>query len=181
MSNAPVLAGVDGCRNGWVAVVGPSPGNAIVPRIALYPGFANLLADLPDDAIIAVDMPIGLPARITGSGRGPEQAIRRLLGPRQSSVFSIPSREAVYAEPVFTDWQETMAAHRRASAVARHTSDPPRGVAIQSYCLFPKIREIDALMTRELEDRVFEVHPELDRRGQLRRRGSGRAAPIRNT
>ena len=31
----------------------------------------------------------------------------------------------------------------------------------QAFNLFPKIREIDALMTAELEHRVFEVHPEL--------------------
>ena len=158
MSTAPVLAGVDGCRHGWVAVVGTV---AETPRITLYPRFADLLADIPDDAIVAVDMPIGLPDRIAGSGRGPEQAIRRHLGRRQSSVFTIPSRAAVYAEEKFEIWEEMLAAHRRASAVARATSDPPRGVAIQAFCLFPKIREIDALMTREMERRVFEVHPEL--------------------
>jgi predicted RNase H-like nuclease len=34
-------------------------------------------------------------------------------------------------------------------------------VAKQCFHIFPRIREIDALMTPALEARVFEVHPEL--------------------
>jgi predicted RNase H-like nuclease len=34
-------------------------------------------------------------------------------------------------------------------------------VSKQCFHLFPKIREIDRLMTPELEDRVYEAHPEL--------------------
>jgi predicted RNase H-like nuclease len=41
------------------------------------------------------------------------------------------------------------------------TSEPPRKVAKQCFHLFPKIREIDRLMTPALEARVFEAHPEL--------------------
>ena len=40
-------------------------------------------------------MPIGLPDRVGPGGRGPERAVRPLLGERQSSVFSVPSRAAV--------------------------------------------------------------------------------------
>ena len=147
MSNAPVLAGVDGCPAGWIAVIG-APDD--VPRVEIFARFAHLLAVLPDDAIVAVDMPIGLPDRITGSGRGPEQAIRPLLGQRQSSVFSIPARSAVEAQD-----------YREACDAALATSDPPRKVSRQAFGLFHKILEIDAVMSPELECRVFEVHPEL--------------------
>jgi predicted RNase H-like nuclease len=51
--------------------------------------------------------------------------------------------------------------YREACAASIRHSDPPKKVAKQSFHLFPKIREIDALMTGELQSRVFEVHPEL--------------------
>ncbi len=90
--------------------------------------------------------------------------MRPLLGQRQSSVFSIPSRAAVYAETApFTTVEAWYAAHRRASEVAMRTSDPPRGVSIQAFGIFPKIREIDALLRERpsLRERVFESHPEV--------------------
>jgi len=131
---------------------------------AVHPTFAALLGSLPEDAIVAVDMPIGLPDFTARGGRGPEALVRPLLGERQSSVFSIPSRMAVYTEPgPFTDVEAWYAAHRRASAVAAATSDPPRGVSIQAFGIFARIREIDALLVARpgLRNRIFESHPEV--------------------
>ncbi|WP_310185544.1 DUF429 domain-containing protein [Mesorhizobium sp. BE184] len=161
MGMAPTLAGVDGCKAGWIMVrhEGDDP-----PTTAVFPVFAELIATLPDDAIVAVDMPIGLPETCGRSGRGPEILVRPLLGARQSSVFAIPSRAAIYAEAdAFTDIETWYAAHRRASLVARATSDPPRGVSIQAFGLFARIREIDALLIArpDLRTRIFESHPEV--------------------
>lgn len=145
------LAGVDGCKAGWIAAIASAEGPA-APIIRVVSRFADLFAGeiVPD--IVAVDMPIGLPDQVTGSGRGPEQAVRALLGDRQSSVFSIPARRAVEASD-----------YREACALALAASDPPRKVSKQGFHLFPKIREIDALLRAEAEwrERVFEVHPEL--------------------
>ena len=108
-------------------------------------------------------MPIGLPEFSSRGGRGPEALVRPLLGSRQSSVFSIPSRAAVYAETApFTTVEEWYAAHRRASGIAMRTSDPPRGVSIQAFGIFSKIREIDRLLIEwpTLRARLFESHPE---------------------
>ena len=107
--------------------------------------FAEVLA--LDAAVIAVDMPIGFPQ---GSGRAAEREARSRLGERQSSVFSVPSRAAVMC-----------ADYREACAANLANSDPPRKVSKQIFHIFPKMREIDALMTPELQARVFEVHPEL--------------------
>lgn len=155
------LAGVDGCRGGWVAVTA-TPGGALFAR--RFAGFADILAALDDDAVIAVDMPIGLPARAGPGGRGPEMAARRALARFRSSVFSIPSRCAVHAEPgPLADAAARRAAHARTSALARETSDPPRGVSIQAFGILPKIREVDALLRAvpDLSRRVVESHPEL--------------------
>jgi predicted RNase H-like nuclease len=156
-----VIAGADGCKAGWVAVI-LQPGG--MPSAAVFPTFTALVDSLPDDAIVAVDMPIGLPDFTYRGGRGPEILVRRLLGERQSSVFSIPSRAALYAyaEP-FTSIERWYEGHRLASEVARVTSDPPRSVSIQAFGIFPKIREIDGLMIErpELRTRVIESHPEV--------------------
>jgi len=155
------IAGVDGCRKGWIAVT-LAPGGA--PSAGVFPTFAALIAVLPDDATIAVDMPIGLPDFTQKGGRGPEVLVRRFLGERQSSVFSIPSRAALhaFAEP-FTTLGRWYEGHRLASEAARATSDPPRGVSIQAFGIFAKIREIDALLIARpaLRERVIESHPEV--------------------
>jgi threonine dehydratase len=145
------VAGVDGCRAGWIAVLmrvdDPNAHRVVTARTL------EAIADAPEQpAIIAVDMPIGLPDRTEGSGRLPEQLIRPLLGERQSSVFAIPSRRAVEA----TDYAQ-------ACTIAAATSDPSRKVSRQGFAIFPKIREIDALLRArpDLIPRVYEVHPEL--------------------
>lgn len=170
----PVCAGVDGCKAGWIAVIREAGGEA---RASVFARFDLLLGALPADAIVAVDMPIGLPERAGPGGRGPEALVRPHLGQRQSSVFAIPSRAAVHAEPgPFADVEEWYAAHRRASAVARATSDPPRGVSIQAFGIFSKIRELDALMIArpELRERVIESHPEV----AFRRLNGGQAMSL---
>ena len=48
-----------------------------------------------------------------------------------------------------------------ACRLALETSEPPRKVSRQAFGLFPKIRVLDSLMTPDLEDRIFESHPEL--------------------
>lgn len=143
----PLLCvGVDGCRAGWIAVW---RGGETRPNVAVFASFADILQALPN-AIIAVDMPIGLPARLGPQGRGPERAARAVLGRRRASVFPIPARAAIYA-----------GGYGEACALAAATSNPPRKPSRQAFNLFGKIREIDALMTRPLERRVHEVHPEL--------------------
>jgi len=154
------LAGVDGCKAGWIAVHRELDKS---PSVSVLPSFQALLEALPD-ATIAVDMPIGLPDFSGRGGRGPEALVRPLLKARQSSVFSIPSRAALYADTSdFTTIEAWYAAHRRASAVAMETSDPPRGVSIQAFGIFAKIREIDRLLIErpDLRAHVFESHPEV--------------------
>lgn len=97
--------------------------------------------------VIAVDMPIGFPQ---GSGRQAEREVRARLGERQSSVFSVPSRAAVMC-----------ADYGLACSTNLACSDPPKKVSKQIFHIFPKMREIDALMQPALQSRIFEVHPQL--------------------
>ena len=145
------VAGVDGCPAGWMAVFARRD-RPEAPRRRVLPSFAEVLDAPENPALVAVDMPIGLTDRTEGPGRLPEQLVRPLLGGRQSSVFSMPSRAAVHAQ----DYAE-------ACALARASSHPPRAVSIQGYGLFPRVRELDGLLRarRDLIGRVYEVHPEV--------------------
>jgi predicted RNase H-like nuclease len=144
------LAGVDGCRTGWlVALVRPT-GDEVLIRVV--PRFSDI-ADAPEKpAIIAIDMPIGLPERTGYGGRAAENMIRPLLGARQSSVFSVPARAAIQAQD-----------YRQACEIALTTSDPPRKISRQLFMIAPKIREVDEALRADeaLAVRAHEVHPEL--------------------
>jgi predicted RNase H-like nuclease len=144
------LAGVDGCPAGWVvAFVRPDLQDA---RVRVVPRFADVPAAPEAPAVIAIDMPIGLPERAGHGGRAAENAVRPLLGARQSSVFSVPSRAAIGAQD-----------YREACGLALATSEPPRKVSKQLFMLAPKIREVDAALRADaaLARRVFEVHREV--------------------
>lgn len=145
------IAGADGCKAGWI-VASAAVDDIRRPVIEVVAQLSDLMTSPADRPLLAVDMPIGLPDRIIGAGRGPEQLVRPFLGARQSSVFSIPARAAVYA-----------ATYADACAEAAAASDPPRKVSKQGYFLFPKIREIDAWLRTDAQARecVFESHPEV--------------------
>ncbi len=157
------IAGVDGCKGGWVAAFS-DPEFQATAEIRCFRNFEEILTSEFAPSIVAVDMPIGLPDRIVGRGRGPEQAVRAVLGSRRSSVFSMPSRGAVYAvdRPV-VGMADIAASHARACAVARDESEGRQGFSRQAFMILPKIREIDRLLVGKptLAPRVKEVHPEV--------------------
>jgi predicted RNase H-like nuclease len=144
------LAGVDGCHGGWIVAFVRTGGSDT--RLRLLPRFADVLAAPEHPVIVAVDMPIGLPERTGPGGRAAENAVRPLLGRRQSSVFSVPSRAAIYA-----------ADYRDACRIAQETSDPARKVSKQLFNIAAKIRVVDECLrgTPSASGRVFEVHPEV--------------------
>jgi predicted RNase H-like nuclease len=144
------LAGVDGCAGGWIAAFVRPQGGEV--RLRILPRFADVLAAPEAPAIVAIDMPIGLPERAGAGGRAAENAVRPLLGERQSSVFSVPSRAAIYA-----------ADYREACRIALATSEPPRKVSKQLFNIAAKIREVDECLRAApaMAARVYEVHPEL--------------------
>jgi predicted RNase H-like nuclease len=73
------LAGVDGCRGGWVV--------ACDGGVQMVPTFAHIVACSFD--LVLIDVPIGL---LDGSPRRCDIEARSLIGARRSSVFPAPSR-----------------------------------------------------------------------------------------
>jgi len=149
IGSASNVTGVDGCPAGWIAVTFPidHPEDA---EWHIFKDFETLVAATAQHKALAIDMPIGLPEIAEAGGRAADREARAKLGDRKSSVFSVPARAAIYAQD-----------YRAACEKALQFSDPPRKVAKQTFNLFPKIREIDALMTPGLQDRVVECHPEV--------------------
>jgi len=141
----PWLAGVDGCKAGWVAALLNTRSGAL--RLELHPAFAAIVSSSYRPAVIAVDMPIGLPS-VSAPRRACDAEARKLLGPRRSSIFSPPLREVV----ALGDYAKANALSRRLSGL---------GLSKQAFFLMPKIREVEAVLLSRPACAIRECHPEL--------------------
>jgi predicted RNase H-like nuclease len=86
LAGSDTLAGVDGCRGGWIAVI--DEGGRLNSRV--FADWSQLMTELERATLIGVDIPIGLPGK--GSRACDLEARRRLGRPRGSSVFPAPVR-----------------------------------------------------------------------------------------
>lgn len=138
----PSLAGVDGCRAGWLVVLAhPMARAAQEHQVTICARFADVLSLLPTSTVCAVDIPIGLLTERQPGGRDCDRGARRLLGRRASSVFTPPTRALLEA--------------------THYAQVRGHGLSIQAFNILPKIREVDRVMTPGLQRRVYEAHPEL--------------------
>lgn len=142
------VAGVDGCRGGWVVALlddraDAPPGPSFTVTRSLEP----LVADVVAGRVLAaaVDMPIGLPR---AGVRPCDVAARARLGARRSAVFPAPSRAV-------------LGARDHAEAIVRERAASGRGLSLQAFRLVPKVAELDGIVVPELQDRLVEAHPEL--------------------
>lgn len=143
------VAGVDGCRGGWVAALVDLvdvPGG--VPGIGGVALRLVTAAELPDLGLhVGIDIPIGLP---DGPGRRAADAAARAMlpGRRGASVFPVPVRAVLAAG----DYAQACAVSRAACG---------RALSKQTWYLVPKIAEVDAVLSPAHCGRVGEVHPEV--------------------
>jgi predicted RNase H-like nuclease len=139
------VTGVDGCRIGWVAATQKLQSGEC--SIAVYPSFAELLAETRDSEVIAVDIPIGLG---DSAPRPTDVSARRFLGPRASSVFPAPCRAS-------------LAGTHYESASALSFAASGKKLTMQTYAIIPKIREVDSALRSDVtaQERIVEVHPEV--------------------
>jgi predicted RNase H-like nuclease len=140
------IAGIDGFKGGWCVVLCKIDTGDWAVRFE--PSFASALALPQAPVVIGVDMPIGLHEHTPAGGRDCERMARRALGARRSSVFSVVGRKA-------------LACATRAEAHSLSRANGGVGVGAQAWGLATKLREVDATMTIERQETVFEVHPEL--------------------
>ena len=137
--------GVDGCRGGWIAAV-LDHGDMQLKR---YKYISSVVEEYPSFDAFLIDMAIGL--RNSKEQERPDDEARKELGPKGSSVFPIPSRDAVYA-----DGEE---AQKQANIRTLGKS-----LAKQSIAIIPKIRELDIFLNDhpEYKNKILESHPEVD-------------------
>lgn len=143
------VAGADGFRDGWFVVLWRRGTGVLRRRIVDGVGALVQLPERP--AVLGIDMIVGLPDRAEQGGRQCDRLARQLLGqPRGRSVFSPPAYDALGADT-----------QAEASARNRATHPDGRGVSIQTFHLFPKMREVAAHVTPDRQSWIREVHPEL--------------------
>jgi predicted RNase H-like nuclease len=137
--------GRNGNGNGYGK--GPSSSGNVAADVRVVPDLRDLVGQLQAGTVdaAAVDIPIGLAA--DGPRRADMEA-RRQLGPRRSSVFPAPARAVLAADT----YEEACALSRAACGKA---------ISKQLFNILPKIREVDALITPLLQQRLFEMSPEL--------------------
>lgn len=132
------VVGVDGTRGGWLAIY-LSAGR--FAGVHLSPEFRPLVQAFPQDSVIAVRIPIGLPTR---GRRLADLAARRVLSSRRNSVFLVPPRHVLEA-PKF----------QGAVEIARGLES---SASQQIYALRHKILEVNDLAS---DSRIVGVHPEV--------------------
>ena len=87
------VTGIDACRRGWVAVSLETSGPVRLASVEVFGSLASVLAE-GQATVVGIDMPLGL---LESGWREADRVARGLLGPRRSSVFTIPPA-AVWAE-----------------------------------------------------------------------------------
>ena len=132
------IAGVDGCKAGWVMIRRDEEGRFHEPVIK------KSLNDLPQADMVLIDIPIGLPC--TGL-RECDEAARKKLKERHNSVFP-GARRPLLAMPNYE------------SANAWGKKDG-YGVTRQLWNILRKIRCMDAWITVDRQRTFREGHPEL--------------------
>lgn len=141
----PIVAGADGCHDGWCCVVKDTATGQYDHRF--FELAHDLIFQTPTPGVLMIDIPIGL------SNVNPRQCdgmARTLLGNRHVCVFSAPIR------PIFA-----ATTRQQASLISQAANG--RRVTCQTWAITPKIREVDAVLSADckLQTRVFEVHPEV--------------------
>ena len=137
--------GVDGCKNGWIAAI-LDYGTLKMERFATV---QEITEKYPEFDAFLIDMVIGLRDNITQSR--PDEAAKKELGIKASTVFPVPSRSAVYAK--------TEEEQKKANIKTIGKSLPKQSIAI-----IPKIRELDTFLRDhpDYQGRILESHPEVD-------------------
>jgi predicted RNase H-like nuclease len=137
------VLGVDACRRGWIAIAVEGGVTGAYFAADIQALVARAEADGPL-AVVAIDIPIGLPDR---GHRRADVLARAVIGPLWPSVFMTPVREALLA-----------ADHAAASAINRELTG--QGISIQAFALKAKLLEVERWV-RHTTVRVVEIHPEV--------------------
>jgi predicted RNase H-like nuclease len=143
-----MIAGVDGCKGGWLYVVLDAATHELVGA-GVLPQFRAVIRLTPTPEIVAVDIPIGLTDR--GPRECDKESRQRLHKPRSNSVFPAPVRAALRYSNDFS--------------LASQISEQQDGRKLnrQVFHLLVKIKEVDDFLREDVSRQIWvrEVHPEM--------------------
>ena len=136
--------GVDGCPGGWIVARADAALRDV--DFVLCRDFREVLGLAGSGTHLSVDIPIGL---ADNDARPCDRAARDFLPTgRKSSIFPAPCRATLAGK----SYPEECALNRGACGKA---------ISKQLHYILPKIRQVDGVITPELQERVHESHPEV--------------------
>lgn len=135
-----VFVGIDGSRGRWVAVGLDRDGT--FSSAVLSNSLRETVSRFSSARVFAIDVPLGLP---DSGARKADLEAKMLLGPRRSTIFMAPPRPVLLCKT----YKE---ARERAVELTG------KSISAQAFALRHNVLEAEALA---MDERVFEVHPEL--------------------
>ena len=133
------LAGVDGCKHGWIAAVETER------KVAIHHLTLDELFDDKQFSTVVIDVPIGLPDR---GRRAADTEARKLLKRRACCIFTAPIR------PI-------LGCNTRAEATKVWWAIDQKKCTCQTFAIKDKIKVVDERMTARIQTRIWEGHPEV--------------------
>lgn len=139
------VLGVDGCPGEWIGALVTAYGDIEWELFADVRGIVSV-----DASATGIDVPVGL---ADNDARDCDVTARQRLRPYGSRVFPAPIRTVAALPP--------SASYAHACAVSRSVHARQKALSRQTWNILGKIREVDAMMTPQLQVRIIEVHPEV--------------------
>ncbi|WP_394239798.1 DUF429 domain-containing protein [Vibrio astriarenae] len=142
-----IYLGIDGCKFGWWAWSiedGRMTGG-------LFSGLEALLSQYDQPIHCLIDMPIGFSDSESPDRQCDKAARRKLTKVKQSSIFPVPCRDAVYSDSYLQGCELNM-------------KEVGKKFSKQTWGIVPKIRELDEHLRRAevgYNDVIRESHPEV--------------------
>jgi predicted RNase H-like nuclease len=137
-----LIVGIDGCKSGWFVIW---EGADATLHSCVIPSLRKLhIATNHSCLTIGVDMPVVLSDEMP---READQLARKHLGKKSSTIFSAP-----------TPGMLKQTSYEKACQFSKERFG--KAISIQSWYLFPKIRDVQLILNQDQTD-IYEIHPEL--------------------
>jgi predicted RNase H-like nuclease len=141
MEGLPMIVGVDGCGDRWIAVVDLGDGRTEIRPIT---DIQELIEDHELEHIV-IDVPIGLTDK---GSREADTLARALLKKRGRCAFTAPIRPIINCE----SWEE---------ACRVRFAIEGKKISKQLFGILDKVRAVDAALRKTNAANIFEGHPEV--------------------
>ncbi len=136
--------GVDSCKKGWFVV---ALNVSLNWEVGVFEDFGKVISKYSSFDNLLIDIPIGLASK---GNRTCDLEARRYLGRRGTSVFTVPSRRAVYS----SDYEGACRVNRLING---------KKISKQTWNIVPKIKQLEKFLVSNTYylNKIRESHPEI--------------------